>query len=227
MGRSASPDRRGLRSATATLDVPGTPRVILVPGHTPGSAALHMPSHDALFIGDAIATYSVTTGVDASRIAPFTADPVQALASLVRLDAVEAGYVLPGHGQAWTRGVAAALAEVRAAATSSVADTAHPNGSVARRCTSEGLPRVISIVPRRATVPESLVSARTDRMRAKDTTAMQEPRERGDGDGARPCRRRVEDLQPYSPAWTPRCCVEDLEREAVTAASTPDDAEEA
>jgi glyoxylase-like metal-dependent hydrolase (beta-lactamase superfamily II) len=101
----------------ATLDVPGTPRVILVPGHTPGSAALHMPSHDALFVGDAIATYSVTTGVNAPRIAPFTADPAQALASLTRLDAVEAGYVLPGHGQAWTRGVAAALAEVRAAAT--------------------------------------------------------------------------------------------------------------
>src|SRR5690349_11383238 len=37
----------------ATLDVPGSPRVVLVPGHTPGSAALHVPSHDALFVGDA------------------------------------------------------------------------------------------------------------------------------------------------------------------------------
>ena len=46
----------------ATLDLPGSPRVILVPGHTPGSAALHFPAHDALFIGDAIATHSVTTG---------------------------------------------------------------------------------------------------------------------------------------------------------------------
>ena len=26
----------------ATLDVPGSPRVVLVPGHTPGSAALHL-----------------------------------------------------------------------------------------------------------------------------------------------------------------------------------------
>jgi len=100
----------------AMLDVPGTPRVILLPGHTPGSAALHVPAHDALFIGDAIATHGVTTGIDAPRIAPFTADPAQALASLARLDGLEAGYVLPGHGQAWTRGVAAALAEVRAAA---------------------------------------------------------------------------------------------------------------
>ena len=86
-----------------------------MPGHTAGSAALHFPAHDALFIGDAIATHGVTTGIDAPRIAPFTADPVQALASLTRLDGLEAGYVLPGHGQAWTRGVAAALAEVRAA----------------------------------------------------------------------------------------------------------------
>jgi len=46
----------------ATLDVPGSPRVILTPGHTPGSAALHFPSLDALFVGDAFATYAVTTG---------------------------------------------------------------------------------------------------------------------------------------------------------------------
>jgi glyoxylase-like metal-dependent hydrolase (beta-lactamase superfamily II) len=100
----------------ATLEVPGSPRVILLPGHTPGSAALHFAGHDALLIGDAIATYSVTTGVDAPRISPFTADSAQAVASLARLDGLEAGYVLPGHGQAWTRGIRAALAEVRAAA---------------------------------------------------------------------------------------------------------------
>ncbi len=100
----------------ATLDLPGSPRVILVPGHTPGSAALHFPGHDALFIGDAIATHSVTTGIDGPRIAPFTADPVEALASLARLDGLEARFVLPGHGQAWTKGVATALAEARAAA---------------------------------------------------------------------------------------------------------------
>src|SRR6266511_2361074 len=39
----------------ATLDMPGSPRVILVPGHTPGSAALHVPSWGALFVGDAFA----------------------------------------------------------------------------------------------------------------------------------------------------------------------------
>ena len=102
----------------ATLEVPGSPRVILVPGHTPGSAALFFARHDALFMGDAIATYSVTTGVDGPRIAPFSADPAQALASLARFDGLDARLVLPGHGQAWTRGLTAALAEVRAAAAS-------------------------------------------------------------------------------------------------------------
>ena len=101
----------------ATLDVPGAPQVILVPGHTPGSAALLFAGHDALFVGDAMATHSVTTGDDGPRLAPFTADPDQALASLDRLADVQAALVLPGHGQAWSGGVAAAVIAVRRAAT--------------------------------------------------------------------------------------------------------------
>jgi glyoxylase-like metal-dependent hydrolase (beta-lactamase superfamily II) len=100
----------------ATLDVPGAPRVILVPGHTPGSAALLFAGHDELFVGDAMATHSVTTGDDGPQIAPFTADPAEALASLDRLAGVEAGLVLPGHGQAWREGVPAAIAAVHLAA---------------------------------------------------------------------------------------------------------------
>lgn len=98
----------------ATLDLPGSPRVILVPGHTPGSAVLHVPSRNALFVGDALATLAVTTGLTGPRIAPFTADPAEALASLGRLDRLEAGWVLPGHGQAWTGGVGEAIRLVRA-----------------------------------------------------------------------------------------------------------------
>jgi glyoxylase-like metal-dependent hydrolase (beta-lactamase superfamily II) len=45
----------------ATLDVPGSPRVTLVPGHTPGSAVLHFAGHGALLVGDALCTYAVTT----------------------------------------------------------------------------------------------------------------------------------------------------------------------
>jgi glyoxylase-like metal-dependent hydrolase (beta-lactamase superfamily II) len=99
----------------ATLDLPGSPRVILVPGHTPGSAALHLPAHDVLCIGDAIATYSVTDGYRGPRIAPFGFDYVQARESLARLEGVSARMVLPGHGDAFTGGVDEAIRQAREA----------------------------------------------------------------------------------------------------------------
>ncbi|MFL5680481.1 MAG: MBL fold metallo-hydrolase [Chloroflexota bacterium] len=102
----------------ARLDVPGEPRVLLVPGHTPGSAALWFGRHDALFVGDALATYAVTDGRVGPQLAPFTADPDEALRSLGRLDGIAASVVLPGHGQPWRDGVAAAVARVRQGAAS-------------------------------------------------------------------------------------------------------------
>ncbi len=97
----------------ATLDVPGGPRVTLVPGHTPGSAALEFASLDAIFVGDALATYSVTDGGRGPRLPPFTADRVQALESLSRIADSDAGLVLPGHGQPWTDGMAEAVRQIR------------------------------------------------------------------------------------------------------------------
>jgi glyoxylase-like metal-dependent hydrolase (beta-lactamase superfamily II) len=97
----------------ATLDMPGSPRVILTPGHTPGSAVLHVASLDVLFVGDAFATYAVTTGARGPQVAPFTADAAQAVASLARLEDVSAGLVLPGHGDPWTGGVQEAVRRVR------------------------------------------------------------------------------------------------------------------
>lgn len=97
----------------ATLDVPGSPRVTLVPGHTPGSVVLHVGRADAIFVGDALATYAVTTGRRGPQIAPFTADTPQALASLDRLAGVQARLVLPGHGDPWADGIESAVAAVR------------------------------------------------------------------------------------------------------------------
>ena len=97
----------------ATLDVPGSPRVILTPGHTPGSAALHFASRDALLVGDAFATYAVTTGAHGPQVAPFTADASQAVESLSRLEDVQARWILPGHGDAWSGGISEAIQQVR------------------------------------------------------------------------------------------------------------------
>jgi glyoxylase-like metal-dependent hydrolase (beta-lactamase superfamily II) len=99
----------------AVLDLPGSPRIIHLPGHTPGSVAIHVPAVDAVFMGDAFTTRSVLTGEVGPRPAPFTLDPTGAAASLARLDAIEASWVLPGHGEAWSGGLAEALRQIRAA----------------------------------------------------------------------------------------------------------------
>ena len=99
----------------ATLDVPGAPRVILVPGHTPGSAALHVAGHDVVFVGDAMATYTVTSGVRGPRVAAFSADYAQARESLLRLEGLDARLVLPGHGDAFDGGIAEAVRIAREA----------------------------------------------------------------------------------------------------------------
>ena len=92
---------------------PGAPRVIHVPGHTPGSAALFVEARSALFVGDALATYAVTTGERGPQVAPFTADRDQAVASLARLEGLDARWVLPGHGPEWSDGIDGAVEHVR------------------------------------------------------------------------------------------------------------------
>ena len=98
-----------------TLDVPGAPAVIPLPGHTPGSVAYHVPLVDAIFMGDAMTTRSVTTGIVGPALGPFTVDPPKAVTSLDALDGLSAKWVLPGHGDPWTGGLAEALRLIRAA----------------------------------------------------------------------------------------------------------------
>ncbi|GAA1928735.1 MBL fold metallo-hydrolase [Microbacterium aoyamense] len=98
------------------LDLPGAPRVIGMPGHSPGSIAIHSPVAKAVFVGDALTTRHVTTGRTGPAPAPFTDDPAQALASLERIADLDAAWVLPGHGGPWHGSPADAVAAVRAAA---------------------------------------------------------------------------------------------------------------
>lgn len=98
------------------LDLPGTPRVVGLPGHSPGSVAVHVPAVDAVFVGDALTTRHVLTGAHGPAPAPFTDDPAGALDSLDRLAALDARWVLPGHGTPWDGGTRAIVGQVRAAA---------------------------------------------------------------------------------------------------------------
>ncbi|MFG1811686.1 MBL fold metallo-hydrolase [Streptomyces sp. NPDC049040] len=83
------------------LDLPGNPVIVPMPGHSPGSVAVHVPLADAVFVGDALTTRHVLTGRGGPQPAPFTDDPAESLASLERLAALQASWVLPGHGAPW------------------------------------------------------------------------------------------------------------------------------
>lgn len=96
------------------LELPGAPVVIGMPGHSPGSIAVHVPAVDAVFVGDALTTRHVLTGREGAQPAPFTDEPAEAMASLDRLAEVSASWVLPGHGAPWRGSPADIAAAVRA-----------------------------------------------------------------------------------------------------------------
>lgn len=97
------------------LDLPGSPVIIGMPGHSPGSIAIHVAAADAVFVGDALTTRHVLTGREGAQPAPFTDEPSAADTSLDRLAVVSASWVLPGHGAPWPGSPAELVAAVRAA----------------------------------------------------------------------------------------------------------------
>jgi len=103
-----------------TLDVPGRPRAVHAPGHTPGSAALLIEERRVLLSGDALVTWNPLTGRVGPQIMPsgLNRDTPQALGSLDALGAVPADVVLPGHGEPWTGGTAEAVRQAKVAGPS-------------------------------------------------------------------------------------------------------------
>jgi glyoxylase-like metal-dependent hydrolase (beta-lactamase superfamily II) len=102
------------------LDVAGRPRIVHAPGHSHGHVVFHLPDRGALLAGDTVVTYNPLTGRPGPQIMPgaFNVSSAQATASLERLEPLEAGVLLPGHGDPWTGGVAAAVARAREAGPS-------------------------------------------------------------------------------------------------------------
>ncbi|PPG41261.1 MBL fold metallo-hydrolase [Pseudoclavibacter sp. RFBA6] len=99
-----------------TLDLPGSPQIISMPGHSAGSIAVYVAVADAVFVGDGLTTRHVLTGAEGPQPAPFTDEPAQAIASLQAIVSTTAKWVLPGHGAPWSGGVDAAVAAVESAA---------------------------------------------------------------------------------------------------------------
>ncbi|MFP3467380.1 MBL fold metallo-hydrolase [Leifsonia sp. SIMBA_070] len=97
------------------LPLPGAPVIIGMPGHSPGSVAIHVPAVRAVFVGDELTTRSVLTGETGPQPAPFTDDQAGSSASLEKLAALDVDYVIPGHGPVWTQGAPALIAAYRGA----------------------------------------------------------------------------------------------------------------
>jgi glyoxylase-like metal-dependent hydrolase (beta-lactamase superfamily II) len=97
------------------LPVPGRPRAVHTPGHTWGQSVFHLPEHGVLISGDALVTLDPYTGERGPRlVAPAaTSDTGKAYAALDRIAELEAGLVLPGHGDPWLEGTESAVAAAR------------------------------------------------------------------------------------------------------------------
>ncbi|WP_159500041.1 MBL fold metallo-hydrolase [Microbacterium sp. 18062] len=97
------------------LDLPGAPEIIGLPGHSPGSVAVHVPAVRTVFVGDALTTGHVLTGRRGPQPAPFTDDQKAAAGSLARLESLRVDWVLPGHGAPWHGSIPDLLSAYRAA----------------------------------------------------------------------------------------------------------------
>jgi glyoxylase-like metal-dependent hydrolase (beta-lactamase superfamily II) len=97
------------------LDVPGHPRVIHTPGHSPGHSVLHVAAEGSLFTGDALCGWSTITGEQGPILPPaqFNNSTAQARASLGRMEGIDAQTLYFGHGDPWTGGAATAVAAAR------------------------------------------------------------------------------------------------------------------
>jgi glyoxylase-like metal-dependent hydrolase (beta-lactamase superfamily II) len=102
------------------IDVPGKPRAVHAPGHTPGNAALLLEDARVLLSGDTLVTRNPLTGRTGPQVMPsgFNNDTRAALASLGVLEGLRADTVLPGHGEPWAGSMAEAVRLARDAGAS-------------------------------------------------------------------------------------------------------------
>jgi glyoxylase-like metal-dependent hydrolase (beta-lactamase superfamily II) len=104
----------------AVLDVPGSPRVVHTPGHTPGHCVLLFEGVGALFVGDALCSWNALTGARGAQMMPtaLNVDNDACEESLARIEPLQAEVVLPGHGDPLREPPAAAVSAARTAGRS-------------------------------------------------------------------------------------------------------------
>jgi glyoxylase-like metal-dependent hydrolase (beta-lactamase superfamily II) len=99
-----------------TLDVPGRPRVLHTPGHTSGHVCFWLDSRSVLVAGDLLCTLNPLTGARGPQLLPraFNLSSATMLDSLSKIESLDAGVVVFGHGEPWTGGTAEAVRLARA-----------------------------------------------------------------------------------------------------------------
>ncbi len=102
------------------LDVPGRPRVVHMPGHTPGHSALLFEQHGALFVGDGLCTWNVLSDRLGPQVmpSPMNLSTEQCFQALDAIEQLDAQAVLVGHGEPFRGRPAEAVSQARAAGRS-------------------------------------------------------------------------------------------------------------
>jgi glyoxylase-like metal-dependent hydrolase (beta-lactamase superfamily II) len=97
------------------LDVPGHVRIVHTPGHTAGHSVLQLED-GTLILGDLLCTWNPLTGKRGPQLIPagLSKSSAQMLASLDKLEHLDAPALLFGHGEPWYDGAASAVAVARA-----------------------------------------------------------------------------------------------------------------
>jgi glyoxylase-like metal-dependent hydrolase (beta-lactamase superfamily II) len=102
--------------STDTLsNLPGRPEALLLPGHTPGNAAILLPEATVIAVGDSFVSGHPLSRKDGPQMLHpmFHTDPAAALAATRGLNGLDASVVLPGHGPALCMPLADALAALQ------------------------------------------------------------------------------------------------------------------
>lgn len=97
------------------LDVPGRPRALHTPGHTTGHAGFWLESRGLLIAGDLLCTRHPLTGARGPQLMPraFNVSSETILDSLSKIEALDAGTIVFGHGEPWTDGAGEAVRRAR------------------------------------------------------------------------------------------------------------------
>ena len=96
-------------------ELPGGLRAVHTGGHTPGHCVFVHNTRGLLFAGDLICTWNPLTGGRGPELMPraLNLSSGAMLDSLTKLEALDVGTILFGHGETWTGGAAAAVRRAR------------------------------------------------------------------------------------------------------------------